>query len=104
VPRLRYDTSAGAPTAQQVLDLQNDRIRPYLNITPPYVPPSNPEIGKGAKLVVPRMKVLVQVGASILVGGGVYLLLLWLLRVREFEPVLARVLRRFRRRTPAPTE
>jgi putative peptidoglycan lipid II flippase len=101
VPRFAYNTASGPLTVEQQRDLRDTRIVPRFPGSAPFIPREKAELGVAATLVVPRGKLLIQVGACAAIGLPLYFLLLRLMGVAEVNTVLARIVGKFRRRTPA---
>ena len=66
----------------------------------PFVPHEKDVAGIAA-IHVPRLRLAVQVGASLLIGGAAYVGMLWLLKVDELHLVIDRVAGRLRKKATA---
>ena len=98
-PRFRYTETANLPAAE-LEALRQDDIGPHLRWAAPSVPETK-SVGAHGKLIVPRVKLALQVLVSLVVAVVVYLGALYALRVQELTIITSRVFGRLRRRRTA---
>lgn len=100
IPTFAYSSKTNLPTTELV-ELGRPTITPHFQWSAPAIPTTKPKLGEHGRLLVPRIKLLIQVLLGLLVGAIVYLAALWLLRVNELTLVSEKLLKRFRRKSTA---